>query len=425
MSAATMSRPAFGQAGRGLCLLVAFMAVGCASLRSEQPAPATPALVQSAPVTMLDELWPVSIGLYRTTSGDIYLGNLDSRIEILEKRVRAGAVERSTILASLLYHRYKVLGRLDDAKAALALLDAAIAANPGLPANHQLRAIVRAGFHQFDEALQDLDTIAAAAPEARTAARTRHEIQLALGNYDALRDEFAASASLSLDFDELAHRADLRLLQGDAPGSEFLYRAAQAQYRDVNPVPLAWLHVQQGIALLRQDRVEEARRFFLAAHLRLPQYYLATEHLAECETRLGRFDTARTLYRSVIDQTGNPEFIAALSSLERQAGNADEAQRLSREAEAGYDSLMAAYPDAFGQHAAEFLIEIGQAERADALAQANLRLRQDVGSWLLVAQTATAVDDLPRACTAWTRAVATGLRPPELGGLDALAARCR
>ena len=86
---------------------------------------------------------------------------------------------------------------------------------------------------------------------------------------------------------------------------------------------------------------------------------------------------------------------------------------------------MAAYPDAFGQHAAEFLVEIGQAERADALAQANLRLRQDVGSWLLAAQTAAAVDDLPRACTARTRAVATGLRPPELGELDALAARCR
>lgn len=169
----------------------------------------------------------------------------------------------------------------------------------------------------------------------------------------------------------------------------------------------------------------EARRFFAAAHARLPQYYLAAEHLAECEARLGNLDEARGLYREVIAQTGNPEFIAALAGVERDAGNEAEAQRLEGEALKGYEALLARHPAAFGQHAAEFLIQIGQKERADALARQNLELRRDVGSWILQAQAALAVGDLPRACAARDRAVETAMRPPELAELDALGAQCR
>ena len=62
---------------------------------------------------------------------------------------------------------------------------------------------------------------------------------------------------------------------------------------------------------------------------------------------------------------------------------------------------------------------------ADALARQNLELRRDVGSWILQAQTADAVGDLPHACAARDRAVETSMRPPELAALDGLAERCR
>jgi tetratricopeptide (TPR) repeat protein len=180
-----------------------------------------------------------------------------------------------------------------------------------------------------------------------------------------------------------------------------------------------------GIALLRSGNTEAAKRFFERAVERLPGYYLAEEHLAECEAALGETEAARSRYRRVIDQTGNPEFIAALASLEHAAGRHDDAKRLQTEALRGYEALLQRHPDAFGQHAAEFLIEVGEVERADALAQANLALRKDVGSWILQATTALAANDTARACAARDAAVRTALLPPELAELDSLAPRCR
>ncbi len=366
------------------------------------------------------------VAIYRTTSGSIYLGNLDARIEELQRMVatRDMAVHR-TALAGSLYHRYRVVGRLADAEEALRLLDASVAAEPDTAEHRQLRAVVRSGFHRFTEALEDLDAAAAAGAREDVLSKTRREIRLALGDYAQLRQDFALSSELTPSFDELAHRADLRLQQGDPAGANFLNRAAQTQYRDVNPVPIAWLHVQQGIAHLRYGNVDEARRFFAAAHERLPQYYLATEHLAECETRLGNHDVARELYTQVIAQTGNPEFVAALARLERAAGNAVDAERLTRQAEQEYAALLQRNPAAYAQHAAEFFMEIGKPERADVLARENLALRQDVGSWILLAQTALASGDPARACAARARAVETALQPPELAQLDALAPSCR
>ena len=400
----------------------AVLLAACAGTPNSERSTESPFAIE----TPADPSWPLRMVHYRTTSGAIYLGNLDARIEELQRIVaeRGMAVHR-TALAGSLYHRYRVVGRFKDAEEALRLLDAAVATEPAVAEHRQMRAVVRSGFHRFTEALEDLDAAAAAGAPEETLRKTRREIRLALGDYAPLREDFAHSTELAADFDELAHRADLRLQQGDPIGANFLYRAAQTQFRDVNPVPLAWLHVQQGIAHLRYGNVLEARRFFAAAHERLPQYTLATEHLAECETSLGNLDAARALYREVIAQTANPEFVAALAGLERAAGNTAEADRLTQDAERGYTDLLKRNPAAFAQHAAEFYIDIGKPERADALARENLQLRQDVGSWILLAQTAQAIGDEARACDARAHAVETALRPPELSDLDALASRCR
>lgn len=393
---------------------LALLFAGCAT----QPAPPV-AAVQADPT------WPIGVVEYPTTSADIYLGNLDARIEELRRLIAAeDRADYRTSLAGSLYHRYRVLGRAADADEALRLADAAVAAEAENPKHRTTRAVINAGFHRFDVALADLDAAAANGARPEELLGTRREIQLALGHYDKLADEFARSGQLAPNFLELAHRADLRLQQGDPDGASFLYRAAQAEYRDVNPFPLAWLHVQQGIAFLRHGRDEDARRFFAAAHARMPTYYLATEHLAETETRLGNFERARALYAQVIEQTGNPEFVAALAGLEAEAGNEKLAAELAQRAESGYSELLRTNPAAYAQHAADFFIEIGKPERAYELAEQNLALRQDIGSWILLAQAAHATGNHARACEARAKAIGTGLEPPELAELDPLAAAC-
>jgi tetratricopeptide (TPR) repeat protein len=223
----------------------------------------------------------------------------------------------------------------------------------------------------------------------------------------------------------LAHRADLRLMQGDLEGASHWYRTAQDFYHDVDPLPLAWLYSQQGIALLRHGRYDLAKPFFEAAYQRLPDYFLASEHLAECEAQLGNIDRARELYRAVIAQTGNPEFIAALADLEQQAGNPDAAAAARKAAEVGYRALLDRQRAAYAQHAAEFLLDIGKADEALLLARDNLALRKDIGSLILMVKAAAAGGQHAEACAAAAQARATGLEPPELGEIAEIENSCK
>lgn len=405
-------------------LLSAAMLPGCAT----RPPAATAggssdAPVETTAIATANPLWPIGAA-YRTTAGAIYLDNLSARIDGLEQRVAGAATEADRLrLASAVYHRYRLLGRLDDAERALALLDdpaAPVASAEGL----MLRSVVMAGFHRFDEARAALDRIAPIEVDAAELRRHRDDLQVALGGYAALRDDFAVSMQPVGDLYQLAHRADLRVLLGDIDGAERQYWAAQTLYHDTSPVPLAWLHTQMGIALLRYDRIEEARRFFVAAVERLPGYYLAEEHLAECEVLLGEHDAARARYRRVIEQTGNPEFIAALAGLEAEAGNVEVSKRLREEARLGYETWLAKHPAAASQHAAEFFLETGDSERAYRLARDNLALRGDIGSRLLLAEAADASGRTTEACAqlGWVRD--SGLRPPEFVAVAAISRRC-
>lgn len=408
-----------------LCCSLALL-VGCTTT-TPRIAATTGQKTATAPASdPIDSRWPLSIAAYRTTDAEIYLGNLDS---IVSEHARVLKESPSASLrvsyASALYHRFKVLGRVEDAEQALAQLDLAIAEDPRHANARVLRATALGAFHRFTEAEADLAAARSIEGVDREAAdRSQREIDLALGRYAGLETEFTASAQPTADFYEAAHRADLRLMQGDLAGADFQFRSAQIAYNDVNPVPLAWLHVQRGIASLRFGDVVSARPFFASAHQRLPRYYLATEHLAEAETALGNHDAARRLYLEVIEQTANPEFIAALASLESAAGNKAEAAQRTAEATAAYAALYARHPDAYAQHYAEFLLETGDATKATELAERNIALRQDVGSWILLARAANASGSRVRACEAHRRAIATGRNPPELAELGTLAARC-
>jgi thioredoxin-like negative regulator of GroEL len=404
-------------------VVLAALLSGCAA----SPSPASRAAAADlapAAAAPIESIWPISPTHYRTTSAEIYLGNLDARVSTLEQRVAAGNVDRIESLAGQLYHRYKVLGRLDDAERALKLLGERADQDQLTSDGMVLYAIALSGMHQFDDAERWLERARQAGAKPAAWRDVRNDILVARGEYDELAQDLQTSAEPIADFYALAHRADLRLLQGDLNGATRQYLTAQTLYADVSPVPLAWLHTQMGIGYLRHGRIADAKRFFAAAVERLPGYYLAEEHLAECETLLGEFDAARARYLRVIEQTGNPEFYAALAGLERAAGNSPRADRLTEQAKQGYEDLLRRYPSAYAQHAAEFFSETGDPLRAYDLARNNARDRQDIGSLILLATTADAVDQLEVACRARASAVATGLSPPELTELDSLNAAC-
>ncbi|MBK8068380.1 MAG: hypothetical protein IPK27_12345 [Rhodanobacteraceae bacterium] len=363
--------------------------------------------------------YPLSPQQRVTTAAEIYHANLDARIDVLSDNLQ-DTMARAELAAALLL-RFRVIGRIEDGERALALAREAAAAAPGDPAVQRVNFAALSAFHLFDQAQASLARLEAAGADGRSLQR---DLRLARGDYAPLEPDFVESRLPVADFYELASRADLRLMSGDPAGAAQWYRAAQDLYTDVDPLPLAWLYTQQGIALLRHGQCARARVFFSAALARLPRYYLAAEHLAECEAELGELEAARSRYLAVIEQTGNPEFLAALAAVEVRRGDARAAGAAREAAHAGYRQLLARWPAAYAQHAAEFYLDDGQVDRAHALALRNLELRQDIGSLILLAQTAAASGDLALACESAVRARATGLRPPELSDLDSLAVRC-
>jgi hypothetical protein len=369
--------------------------------------------------------WPAAPPVLETTSGEVYLGNLDGRIEVLQAAIEGSSRPQLQVaLAGALYHRYRITAVLADAETAAALLDLAIGQAPRDIQALRLRANVNAGFHRFAEARSDLDAAEAAGADTASLADARREIALATGRYAALATSLAESGRTDGGLYELAFRGNLRLLQGDAAGASAQFERAQAQATDSSPMPLAWLHVQQGIALLRAGKPDEANRWFRAAHERLPEYTLASEHLAETEAALGRLDAARELYRDVIARTGSPEFLHALAKVEARAGREDEARRLEQRAEAGWSDWLARHPAAFTQHAIPYFLDRGEASKALELARRNVALRQDVLSWILLARAAQAGGDVATACRAGAMARQTGMDPPEMEAVQALADTC-
>lgn len=416
--------------GTATLLAVVLLSGGCATTpRSAGPTEAatagSPAVAASPPVDARPpataptsspakpspprSFWPIDTRSLRTTSGEIWVGNLQSRIKSLNDQANHPA--QASKLAATLYTRYRVLGRIEDAERALAILEAQ--PDDALDAESLLvLARILSGFHRFGAAEATLKRIPHGQLVDERAAISR-DIDVALGRYRRLQDDFAVADQPISDFYELAHRADLLVLQGKLAAAEQQYRRAQSLYHDVDPLPLAWLHTQMGIAFLRYGDIDRAHTFFAAAVERLPGYALAEEHLAECETLLGKFDRARARYERVIEQTGNPEFMAALSGLEKLAGREQEAEAWHARARARYATLLKRQPAAFGYHAVEFYVEAGETDRALQLARENRKLRGDISSRILLMQAARAAGQDQEACWAWQEAAATGLQPPE------------
>jgi hypothetical protein len=371
--------------------------------------------------------WPASQDQLPTTDGAIYLGNLDQRIVVLDALYqRKPDAATAASLAGAYYHRYRIRGALADAERAFVLADAALAADKPDPGHFVLRATLRSGFHRFAEATADLDAAQALGVPADKLSASRRDIAMSRGEYGVLRGSVDSTAShKDRDFDALAFDAHLRELHGDATGAGELYARAQDAYADSSPVPLAWLYVQQGAALLEAGHPQQAQPFFAAAHARLPGYTLATEHLAETEALLGNPGRARVLYRDAIAASEDPAFIDALARLEQQAGNKVVAARLARHARQGWEARITKHPAAFAGHAVDYFLDHDDPRRALTLARENLELRRDIDSLVLLARAADAAGDLQQACATWHEARATGLSPPRLRELAGLGQRCR
>lgn len=393
---------------RAVFALLALSAVAACAPRG-QPLPPDPALERA--IAGVGPGWPVSVSDFRTTSGDIYAGNLDGQIRALVESIdRAPDPARKAQLARLFYHRFQLLGRLEDALRARLLIAEVARAADADPETLLLQAAIEGGFHDFDAAQAAINRAVLAGADQAQVARAQVAVNRALG------DEGADDAPLPdpEDYVALVGAAAHAVERGRPDEASTRLRSAQAAYRDVSPFPLAWIHLQQGIVFLRHGALEPARVFFSAAHRRLPQYYLATEHLAEVELGLGNAERAAELYRAVIAQNDHPAFWHGLALAEAELGNRTAAADAARAADEKYDALLASQPLMFADHAVDYYIDTARPERALELALLNAQHRRDVNARVTLASALMANGQDIDACTEVSALRADGYAPPEI-----------
>lgn len=390
-----------------LALLAAAALVACAP--RGQPIPADPALERA--IAEVGPGWPARVDELRTTSGDIYAGNLDGQIRALVDALeRTPDPAHQALLARLFYHRFQLAGRLEDALRARLLVAEVTRAPNADPDALLLQAAIESGFHDFEAALAAINRAVLAGAPAAQVERALVPVNRALGR------PVASDAAPPAPGDYVARvvAAADALERGRVERATTLLREAQSAYRDVSPFPLAWIHLQQGIVFLRYGALEPARVFFAAAHERLPQYYLATEHLAETELALGHAARAAELYRKVVEQNGQPAFWHGLALAEAELGNQQAAREAARAADEGYAALLADFPLLHADHAVDYYLDTGRPERALELALFNAEHRRDVSARVTLASALLANGKESDACAEVAALREDGYAPPEL-----------
>jgi hypothetical protein len=144
-----------------------------------------------------------------------------------------------------------------------------------------------------------------------------------------------------------------------------------------------------------QGKETAARAYYIEALQAIPVYVHAAVHLATTDPpdrALARLEPLRSL-------TTDPDVLAALADAHRRAKHDAEAKKLTDEARARYDELVAKHPEAYRDHAARFFLGAGNdSKKALALAEKNAQLRPTEEAIDLWMGAATAANDKAQIC---------------------------
>jgi tetratricopeptide (TPR) repeat protein len=314
-----------------------------------------------------------------STDGTIALLNLRAQIDGLEPDAWPGpsTVESRAALVELITLRGLILGCIADYERAEKIAEQLVhdAATDGVA--FVVRARIRAVFHRFTEALDDLDVAERLSLDADVTNSERAAIFQALGRYDEALAIREAAADRRANFENVSALAGLCADRGEIEAAERLYAESRRRYRGVSPFPLALLDFQSGLMWMNNGRLDYARTSFDAARRRVPGYAPAQGHLAEVEAELGEIETAVARLYPLAISSDDPDYAAQLARILVEAGRADESRRWCQQAAAHYDKLVARHPEAFADHAAEFWLTAGtDPTNALRLAKINLEVRK-------------------------------------------------
>jgi tetratricopeptide (TPR) repeat protein len=341
----------------------------------------------------------------KTTDGAVAIGNLDAMIAGHEKRVAnaPGDVPLRAGLVELLLSRAQFLGTIADVERASEIAEGLVREAAKRPESWIARASTNATWHRFDAASEDLAAAERAGAPAKSLRAARASILAATGRLDEALAMAPSNGDLAGDSMALAGRGLLEGELGRMADAEGDLGAARSRYRDVSPLPLAWMDATQAAVYeKRGDRVK-AHVYYTRAVRILPAYAKAVAHLASYETA----ERAVAILEPVAVRSDDPEVHAELGDALRRVGRHVESEQSLARARSRYEALLAKHPEAFADHAARFWLGAGaDPARALPLAAANVKNRPTAEAFALWLDAAEAARDDASACQAARRLAA-------------------
>jgi len=352
---------------------------------------------------------------HQPTAYELELVDIDNRLATLEQGDRDAAVGRSGLKrASLGYTRASLTGDFEDYRAAeTALVECQT--TPGCPSPdwYFLSASLNFSLHRLDRAEADLVRFETFGDSDR-AVPLAADIAFQRGDYQAAETAYTALGDDRPRWDNLARLAWFRFVTGEPELADSLYVQAQALLSVKEMRHFAWLELQRGVIDLAYGRHRMALDHYLRAEQAYSGYWLVREHIAEVLALLGRRDEAKALYRKLITQTRNPEFVSALAVIYEQDRSL-EAADLYRQADARFADNLALYPEAAGGHLIKSLL--ARQQPAPGLLEHALRnhsLRPNAEAKLLLAESCLKLGDRDQARQWLRRVMASPWRTPKM-----------
>ncbi len=341
-----------------------------------------------------------------TTSAKIAQRNLDATIAGQERALIARPADPALLvsLSDALLTRSQFRGTFADLDRVKQLGAEAVAQHPEAGWALELRANAHQAVHAFDAAEADLRAATVLDGKDRTLAATT--IWLARGErlHEVLALRRAAAERHPTFRNRTAVAAALGAL-GRYPEADAEWVAALDAYRDVSPLPVAYVAFQRGVMWSEQaDRPDRGLRLYREAVQRFPAYGVANVHLAELEWQAGDATGAAQRLERIRELTQDPEPTGLLSEIVA-ADSPTRAAALSSQARDGYEGLFARHPLAFLDHGAEFFSGPGaDPGRALRLAERNLENRANARAYEIALNAAEAAGDRDAFCDIARRA---------------------
>jgi tetratricopeptide (TPR) repeat protein len=289
----------------------------------------------------------------------------------------------------------------------------------------QVLASTLMGRHRFADARETAGRLVAMDSTSRTARSLLGEVDLELGAYADAARTFGSLLTVRGELGVAPRYARWEEIRGRPGEAKRLLRHALDQALQRHGMPrsqLAWFHWRLGDLALRQGRPDEAERELRAGLAFVPEDHRLLDALARVAAARGRWRTAIDLGERAIANTQDPATLGLLSIGWEMLG--DSAR--SAEYERTMDAAVARVPNGLDRRWAMLRLDRGRGVGAVlARAREEIRTRQDIYAWDLLAWALYRAGEIQEALDASAKALAMQTRDASLffhGGMIAAAA---